>query len=115
MSKYLHKKGRTAPEITTNNFENLTHSYFFNTNFTQPPTTNLDRLVYFWIFKLKIKRMKKTLTLFVFAMFSFGIWAQCPLTTAVDFTGTDTHGTSHTLSDYLAQGKYVLIDFFFTN
>lgn len=58
--------------------------------------------------------MKKTL-LFVFALLlSFGLKAQCPLTTAVDFTATDCHGTNVHLFDILDGGQYVLIDFFFT-
>lgn len=40
--------------------------------------------------------------------------AQCPLTTAVDFTATDCHGTEVHLFDILDGGQYVLIDFFFT-
>ena len=58
--------------------------------------------------------MKKTL-FFVFALLlSFGLKAQCPLTTAVDFTATDCHGTNVHLFDILDGGQYVLIDFFFT-
>lgn len=33
---------------------------------------------------------------------------------APNFTGTDTHGETHTLYDYLAEGKTVVLDFFFT-
>ena len=41
--------------------------------------------------------------------------AQCPLTEAVDFTVTDLDGNTHTLFDILDNdGKYVLIDFFYT-
>ena len=43
-----------------------------------------------------------------------GLKAQCPLTTAVDFTATDCHGTEVHLFDILDGGQYVLIDFFFT-
>jgi len=58
--------------------------------------------------------MKKTL-LFVFALvLSFGLKAQCPYTTAFDFTATDCHGTEVHLFDILDGGQYVLIDFFFT-
>jgi thiol-disulfide isomerase/thioredoxin len=39
--------------------------------------------------------------------------AQTTLTTAVDFTVTDTHGNSHNLFSILASGKYVCLDFFF--
>jgi len=34
--------------------------------------------------------------------------------TVNDFTVTDVHGNSHTLSQITAQGKWVIIDFFFT-
>ncbi|MCC7502642.1 MAG: TlpA family protein disulfide reductase [Flavobacteriales bacterium] len=32
--------------------------------------------------------------------------------TVADFTVTDVEGTAHTLSEYTAQGKYVMLDFF---
>lgn len=35
--------------------------------------------------------------------------------TVADFTVTDTHGQVHNLNAYAAQGKYVLLDFFFYN
>ncbi|MEO8067182.1 MAG: T9SS type A sorting domain-containing protein [Flavobacteriales bacterium] len=35
--------------------------------------------------------------------------------TVANFTVTDTHGTVHDLATYAAQGKYVLLDFFFYN
>ena len=58
--------------------------------------------------------MKKAL-LFVLALaLGLGLKAQCPLTTAVDFTATDCHGTEVHLFDILDGGQYVLIDFFFT-
>lgn len=41
-------------------------------------------------------------------------FAQTGLTEAVDFTATDTEGHTWNLFDELAEGKYVLIDFFFT-
>ena len=40
-------------------------------------------------------------------------FAQTTLTTAVDFTVTDTQGNSHNLFTYLNAGKYVCIDFFY--
>jgi len=40
--------------------------------------------------------------------------AQCPLTEAVDFTVTDIEGHTWNLFTELDQGKYVLIDFFYT-
>lgn len=58
--------------------------------------------------------MKKIFT-FIFAiMLSLNALAQCPLTTAVDFTATDCHGTEVHLFDILDGGQYVLVDFFFT-
>ena len=41
-------------------------------------------------------------------------FAQTNLTEAVDFTATDTEGNTWTLFEVLAEGKYVVIDFFFT-
>ena len=58
--------------------------------------------------------MKKLFTLILALAFGFGLKAQCPLTTAVDFTATDVHGTEVHLFDILDGGQYVLIDFFFT-
>ena len=58
--------------------------------------------------------MKKIFTLFAAIAIAFSVQAQCPLTTAVDFTVTDTDGNTHVLFDYLDDGKYVLIDFFYT-
>ena len=58
--------------------------------------------------------MKKFFT-FIFAIaLSLNMFAQCPLTTAVDFTATDCHGTEVHLFDILDGGQYVLIDFFYT-
>ncbi len=72
---------------------------------------------FFFIFASKILNnctMKKIFT-FVFAIaLGFNVFAQCPITTAVDFTATDVHGTEVHLFDILAGGQYVLIDFFFT-
>ena len=58
--------------------------------------------------------MKKVFTLILALAFGFGLKAQCPLTTAVDFTATDIHGTEVHLFDILDGGQYVLIDFFYT-
>lgn len=59
--------------------------------------------------------MKKALLslLFIF-LITFFAQAQVKINTPVNFTITDTQGNQHTLFDYLDQGKYVLIDFFFT-
>jgi len=66
------------------------------------------------ILTLKLKIMKKIFT-FIFAIaLSLNVFAQCPLTTAVDFTATDCHGTEVHLFDILDGGQYVLMDFFFT-
>ena len=58
--------------------------------------------------------MKKFFTLVLALAIGFGLKAQCPLTTAVDFTATDCHGTEVHLFDILDGGQYVLVDFFFT-
>ena len=58
--------------------------------------------------------MKKSLLLLFAITLGLGLKAQCPLTTAVDFTATDCHGTEVHLFDILDGGQYVLIDFFFT-
>ena len=58
--------------------------------------------------------MKKALLFLIAISLGFGVEAQCPLTTAVDFTATDVHGTEVHLFDILDGGQYVLIDFFFT-
>jgi thiol-disulfide isomerase/thioredoxin len=57
--------------------------------------------------------MKKTFTLIASVML-LSIQAQTTLTTYADFTATDVHGNTHTISSYLNSGKYVFIDFFFT-
>ena len=58
--------------------------------------------------------MKKAFTLIFALALGLGLKAQCPLTTAVDFTATDVHGTEVHLFDILDGGQAVLIDFFFT-
>jgi thiol-disulfide isomerase/thioredoxin len=59
--------------------------------------------------------MKKTLLLSLFViLISFGANAQTPLTQAVDFDVTFTDGETFNLFDKLDEGKYVVIDFFFT-
>ena len=58
--------------------------------------------------------MKKAFTLILTLALGLGLKAQCPLTTAVDFTATDVHGTEVHLFDILDGGQAVLIDFFFT-
>ena len=58
--------------------------------------------------------MKKILLFVIALTLGFGVKAQCPLSTAVDFTATDVHGTEVHLFDILDNGQYVLLDFFFT-
>ena len=58
--------------------------------------------------------MKKLLLLLIALTLGLGLKAQCPYTTAIDFTATDVHGTEVHLFDILDSGQYVLIDFFFT-
>lgn len=59
--------------------------------------------------------MKKLLLIIIMMALGWGLKAQCPLTTAVDFTATDVHGTEVHLFDILDGGQYVLLDFFFVN
>lgn len=58
--------------------------------------------------------MKKLFTFIFATILSINVFAQCPLSTAVDFTATDCHGTEVHLFDILDGGQCVLIDFFFT-
>lgn len=58
--------------------------------------------------------MKKVLTFLMAFVFSAALYAQTNLTTAVDFTVTDTQGNVHNLFSYLNEGKFVVLDFFFT-
>lgn len=60
--------------------------------------------------------MRKIYLLLIASLFAVtGMKAQCPLTTAVDFTATDCHGETFNLFDVLDGGQHVLIDFFFVN
>ena len=58
--------------------------------------------------------MKKLYTTFILCLSLVNLNAQTNLTTAVDFTVTDVHGEIHNLFSLLNEGKYVIIDFFFT-
>ena len=59
--------------------------------------------------------MKKALLSIAALAFSYGATAQLPDgSNAPDFTATDYNGNTHTLSDYLADGKTVVIDIFAT-
>ena len=58
--------------------------------------------------------MKKNYTTFILCLALISVNAQTSLTTAVDFTVTDVHGETHNLFSLLNEGKYVIVDFFFT-
>lgn len=58
--------------------------------------------------------MKKIYSFLAALLVAVNLNAQCPLTEAVDFTVTDTEGNEHNLFNYLDDGKYVCIDFFYT-
>lgn len=58
--------------------------------------------------------MKKIITLVLAVLFGITMFAQCPLTEAVDFTATDIEGNEWNLFEILDGGQYVLIDFFYT-
>ena len=58
--------------------------------------------------------MKKLLTTLLLSLTLISLNAQTSLTTAVDFTVTDVHGETHNLFSLLNEGKYVIVDFFFT-
>jgi len=58
--------------------------------------------------------MKKILLFLFVATFSLSSYSQTPLTEAVDFDVTFTDGTQFNLFDKLAEGKHVVIDWFFT-
>lgn len=59
--------------------------------------------------------MRKIFTFLFAIVLSINVFAQCPLTTAVDFNATDCHGTEVHLFDILDGGQYVLVDFFFAS
>ena len=59
--------------------------------------------------------IKKLYTLLILMFFTITTgFSQTNLTEAVDFTITDTEGNTHTLFQYLDEGKIVLLDFFTT-
>ena len=58
--------------------------------------------------------MKTLFTSLLLVAASFGTLAQTSLTQAVDFTVTFTDGEQFNLFDKLAEGKHVVIDFFYT-
>lgn len=57
--------------------------------------------------------MKKITLSLILSIILLSSMAQTTLTTAVDFTVTDTKGVSHNLFTELNAGKYVCIDFFY--
>ncbi len=59
--------------------------------------------------------MRKLLLSVVFVFSMTFAFSQTPLTTAVDFTATDTEGNEVNLFEILDGGQYVCIDFFFAN
>ncbi len=67
-----------------------------------------------WLLKT-LNEMKNTLVLVWLLLLGVAFAnAQTTLTTAVDFTVTDTYGGTHNLFDLLNAGKHVCVDFFFT-
>ena len=58
--------------------------------------------------------MKRGIILLLMLNLGWGLWAQCPLHEAVDFTVNDCSGNQIHLFDLLDNGQYVLIDFFYT-
>lgn len=58
--------------------------------------------------------MRKLVTFLFAFVLSTAMYAQTNLTQAVDFTVTDTDGNVHNLFSYLDDGKFVVLDFFFT-
>ena len=58
--------------------------------------------------------MKKLFLILALGFMVLFMSAQTPLTTAVDFTATDTEGNTINLFNILAGGQYVVIDFFYT-
>lgn len=59
--------------------------------------------------------MMKGITLICALILSGLTFSQTNLTQAVDFTIKDTQGNVHVLSDYLNNGKFVVIDFYSTS
>lgn len=59
--------------------------------------------------------MRKGITLICALVLSGLAFSQTNLTQAVDFTIKDTHGNVHVLSEYLDNGKFVVIDFYSTS
>ncbi len=57
--------------------------------------------------------LKIYLHILLFSIFQIAASAQIG-NPAPDFTATDTHGETHTLYDYLEEGKVVVLDFFYT-
>jgi len=59
------------------------------------------------------KQLKLLGIILVFSLI-YNTYGQTSLTQAVDFTAVDTEGNTRNLFNELDQGKYVLIEFFFT-
>ncbi|HPE54976.1 MAG TPA: hypothetical protein P5514_11770 [Bacteroidales bacterium] len=58
--------------------------------------------------------MRKFTLLLAMCFAAFLSFSQTTLTTAVDFTATNTEGEEFNLFEILDGGQYVAIDFFFT-
>jgi thiol-disulfide isomerase/thioredoxin len=71
---------------------------------------SFDKIFY----SLKTNFMKKLL-LSIFTIAALSVSAQTSLTTAVDFTAKDIDGNTFNLFNKLDEGKYVFLDFMFTN
>ena len=59
--------------------------------------------------------MKKLFVVVIALVLGLSAYSQTNLTTAIDFTVTDVDGNTHNLFDYLNDGKYVVLDFFFVS
>ena len=59
--------------------------------------------------------MKKLFVVIIALVLGLSAYSQTNLTTAIDFTVTDVDGNTHHLFDYLNDGKYVVLEFFFVS
>lgn len=59
--------------------------------------------------------MKKLFVVVIALVLGLSAYSQTNLTTAIDFTVTDVDGNTHNLFDYLNDGKYVVLEFFFVS
>lgn len=75
------------------------------------PVLTTERLL---LLNGKTTKMKTILTSWLWAIGILTASAQTTLDSATNFQVKDIHGKVHKLFDYLDDGKYVLIDFFYT-